>query len=46
MQTLAGLTLADYEHTSLGPYVEMFEKHVAKVLHSAREVKKGTCAPA
>jgi DNA primase small subunit len=33
--------MADYEHTSLKPYVEMFEKHVAAVLRDARLVKKG-----
>ena len=31
----------DYEYTSLKPYVEMFEKHVAAVLRDARLVKKG-----
>jgi len=33
--------MADYEHTSLKPYVEMFEKHVAAVLRDSRMVKKG-----
>jgi DNA primase small subunit len=33
--------MPDYEHTSLRPYVEMFEKHVAAVLRDARLVKKG-----
>jgi hypothetical protein len=36
---------AEYERTSLKPYVEMFEKHVAAVLRDARGAKKGelTC---
>jgi len=33
--------MADYENTSLKPYVEMFEKHVAAVLRDSRMVKKG-----
>jgi hypothetical protein len=33
--------MTDYEHTSLKPYVEMFEKHVAAVLRDSRMVKKG-----
>lgn len=33
--------ITDYEHTSLKPYVEMFEKHVAAVLRDARGAKKG-----
>jgi hypothetical protein len=33
--------MIDYEHTSLKPYVEMFEKHVAAVLRDSRMVKKG-----
>ena len=32
--------IADYEHTSLAPYVDMFEKHVAAVLRDARMSKK------
>jgi ABC-type uncharacterized transport system permease subunit len=35
--------MTDYEHTSLKPYVEMFEKHVAAVLRDSRMVKKGKC---
>lgn len=35
--------MKDYEHTSLKPYVEMFEKHVAAVLRDSRMVKKGKC---
>ena len=35
--------MSDYEHTSLKPYVEMFEKHVAAVLRDSRMVKKGKC---
>ena len=35
--------MVDYEHTSLKPYVEMFEKHVAAVLRDSRMVKKGKC---
>lgn len=31
----------DYEHTSLKPYVEMFEKHVSAVLRDARGAKRG-----
>lgn len=31
----------DYEHTSLGPYVEMFEKHVAAILRDSRNAKRG-----
>jgi hypothetical protein len=31
----------DYEYTSLKPYVELFEKHVAAVLRDARLIKKG-----
>lgn len=31
---------ADYEHTSLKPYVEMFEKHVAAILRDTRGAKK------
>ena len=32
---------AEYERTSLKPYVEMFEKHVAAVLRDARGAKRG-----
>jgi hypothetical protein len=35
--------MVDYEHTSLKPYVEMFEKHVAAVLRDSRLAKKGEC---
>ncbi|KAK1923549.1 hypothetical protein DB88DRAFT_491596 [Papiliotrema laurentii] len=35
-----GRKVEDYEHTSLKPYVEMFEKHVAAVLRDARGAKK------
>jgi len=38
-----GRLISDYEHTSLKPYVEMFEKHVAAVLRDSRMVKKGKC---
>jgi len=42
--TIGGTRLMiDYEHTSLKPYVEMFEKHVAAVLRDSRMVKKGKC---
>lgn len=34
----------DYEHTSLGPYVEMFEKHVAAILRDSRNAKRGKLA--
>ena len=33
--------LADYEHTSLKPYVDMFEKHVAAILRDSRGAKRG-----
>lgn len=32
---------ADYEYTSLKPYVEMFEKHVAAILRDTRGSRKG-----
>jgi hypothetical protein len=31
----------DWEHTSLGPYVAMFEKHVGEILREARGRKRG-----
>ncbi|OXB37025.1 DNA primase small subunit [Cryptococcus neoformans] len=36
----AGRRMEDYEHTSLGPYVEMFEKHVAAILRDSRNAKR------
>lgn len=35
-----GRKTEDYEHTSLAPYVDMFEKYVAAVLRDARMSKK------
>jgi DNA primase small subunit len=31
----------DWEYTSLKPYVEMFERHVAGVMQDARATRKG-----
>jgi len=37
---IKGRKMEDYEHTSLKPYVDMFEKHVAAVLRDSRGVKR------
>ena len=33
--------IQDYEHTSLEPYVKIFEKHVAAILRDGRGAKRG-----
>ncbi|TYJ57885.1 hypothetical protein B9479_001495 [Cryptococcus floricola] len=36
----AGRRMEDYEHTSLAPYVEMFEKHISAIMRDNRNAKK------